>query len=815
MSLGKVGSIAVFIWCRATACDAPGGESRQAWGDGPSRDESSPKTWMRSKALREEKLDCFRGALTSLWALHPFFRSIIMKFSVLFLFVICLGSPAVAIERYVSPQGNDHNPGTLEQPWQTLEHSRDAVRAWRRSQPAGSGEAVTVWLRGGTYLLSRTFELTAEDSGTASAPVTFAAYRNETVRLSGGFTIPAGAFGQVHEAAALRRLPAESVPRVLEVDLRALGITDFGRHRQFGHGLPVVPAPLELFWNDAPLQVARYPNQGAIDIGQIIDSGSIPRVGDYSERGGRFRYTDPRHARWVGVEDVWFQGYFNHGYADDKIRAASIDPVKGEVTLASPHMYGLGSGQNFNQYVALNLLEELDQPGEWYVDAKAGKLFVWPPSEVGGARVSVSLLEQALVALDHVSFCTLRGLTIEEGRALGVSIEGGSDNLIVDCVVRNVGTAGILLGQGARQTFPHITADGYTGEPVSREIGSFSSHLYLNTTWERDAGKRHVIEGCEVYNTGSGGVFLGGGSKRRLVPGNNVVTDCRIHDFNRRNKMGAPGIMVDGCGNRVVHNEIYNADLQGIFVHGNDHIFEFNHIHHVAQNSNDASAWYLGRDPSDQGNMVRWNFFQDVGRPDRKWTMGVYCDDATCGVRVEGNVFYRAGSFGSVYSNGGQDIVIRNNLFIEGYGPAYQLKSMWYDFALDNIPHYFGENGLYKKRLLQAVDIHRPPYSDRYPLLKDWLDLLPDGKTYVGMRSLRNVFERNVLVKYEETFRMVGKYAQTEFGENFITQKDPGFVDASQLNFQLKDDSVVYRELPGFEPIPFAQIGPRPAAARK
>ena len=370
-----------------------------------------------------------------------------MKLLPQLLYLLWLLPSVHALERYVSPQGNDRNPGTLAAPWQTLVGARDAVRAWRQAQPAGRSEAVTVWLRGGTYPLSRTFELTMADGGTASAPVTYAAYQNETVRLSGGRVLPAVVFSPVHSAAARQRLPAESQPHVLEVDLSALGMTDFGRHRQFGHGLPVVPAPLELFWNDAALPLARYPNTGAIALGPILDPGSMPRNGDYSNRGGRFHYTDPRHARWVGVPDVWLQGYFNHGFADDKIRIAAIDPAKQEVTLAAPHLYALASGQNFNLYVALNLLEELDEPGEWYVDAAAGKLYLWPPGAVAGARVTVSVLEQALVALDHVSFCTLQGLTIEDGRALGVSIEGGADNRIVDCTVRNVGTAGILLGQ--------------------------------------------------------------------------------------------------------------------------------------------------------------------------------------------------------------------------------------------------------------------------------------------------------------------------------------------------------------------------------
>ncbi len=81
------------------------------------------------------------------------------------------------------------------------------------------------------------------------------------------------------------------------------------------------------------------------------------------------------------------------------------------------------------------------------------------------------------------------------------------------------------------------------------------------------------------------------------------------------------------------------------------------------------------------------------------------------------------------------------------------------------------------------MNIKAPPYSVKYPGLKDWLDLLPDGRTYVGMRPRRNVVDRNVLVRYEETFRLVAKYAQSDFGENFITQQDPGFVDAAKMDF--------------------------------
>jgi hypothetical protein len=734
----------------------------------------------------------------------------LIRILVCFLFIT---ASAPADEFFVSPGGKDANPGSRGLPFLTLERARQAVRALKDHGIPAAG--VTVWIRAGTYSLDSTLSLGPGDSGTKENRVVYSAWPGEEVRISGGRSIPTGAFHQVREAITLARVPAETRNHLLQADLSRLGITNFGKHRQFGHGLPIVPAPLELFINDLPMRLARYPNKGAIAIGEVIDPGSVPRTGDYKNiRGGMFRYADPRHAKWTGAPDIWLHGFFRYGFADDQIRVAAIDTVAGTIKLASPHMYGVGNGEPFNEYVALNLLEELDEPGEWYLDRSRGILFLWPPDGLEGARISVSLLDDPLISLKGVSYLTIQGVILECGRGIGVYMEEGEQNLLIGCVIRNLGTVGVMMGQGARQTFPHITADDYVGVPVSREVGSIHAHAYRNTAWDRKPGRAHGISGCEIYGTGSGGVLLGGGRKKDLSRGGSFVEDCRIHDFDRRNRALAAGVIVDGCGNRVAHNEIFNGDLQAIFVRGNEHVVEYNIIHDVARNSNDASAWYLGRDPSDQGNVVRYNFFHHIGRPDRKWTMGVYCDDATCNVLVEGNVFFKVASYGTVYSNGGHDIVVRNNIFIEGYGPAFQLKSMWYDFGIEEIPYFFGEKGVYTIRLKEAVDIKRPPFSTQYPALTDWLDLLPDGKTFVGMRPRRNVFDRNVLVKYEETFRLVGKYAQCEFGENYITQADPGFVNAAAMDFRLMEEAAVYKELPGFKPIPFEQMGVRKSSER-
>ena len=131
----------------------------------------------------------------------------------------------------------------------------------------------------------------------------------------------------------------------------------------------------------------------------------------------------------------------------------------------------------------------------------------------------------------------------------------------------------------------------------------------------------------------------------------------------------------------------------------------------------------------------------------------------------------------------------------------------WNATRKDLVPYYFGENGVYRRRLTKLLDISKPPYSTRYPGLVDWMDLMPDSLTYTGMRPRRNVLEDNVVVSYGETFMLTGMFAQCTMRNNFITTQDPGFIDAENLNFQLADDSIVYDKIPGFKHIPFDKIG--------
>jgi len=727
-----------------------------------------------------------------------------------FLVFINLASAIFAgeINFYVAPSGNDQNPGTRELPVATFSAARDLVRKYKSIHEFPTN-GITVWVSGGTYYQRESFVLNETDSGIPGSPVVWRAVEGEKVSVTGGISIATENFHKTSDKLISKSLTHNAAQNVQYCELKTLGIKNYGAIQRVGHGISVCSAPLELFFNHEPMTLARYPNEGFIPIGEVIDGGSIPRTGDYSDRGATFKYTDEQHAAWAGLDDVWFQGTFDNGYADDQIRVEKIDPVRKQVKLSSPHLYGVRSGQTYHRYIALNILEELDSPGEYYLDRKTGFLYFWPPSDLQKGTIMISITEEPLVCLEGASHIVFRDFTIEYGRGIGLYMERGQNNLIAGCTIRNVGTSGISMGQGSRQTFPGVTVDDYDGVPEPRSIGSYSTHMYKYSTWDRLAGINHRIQSCDIYNTGSGGIILSGGNKRKLVEGNNSVENCKIHDYNRRNKFRWAGVSVDGCGNKVSHCEIYNSDFHGIFSVGPEHLFEYNNLHHVTLNSNDVSAWYTGRNPSDRGLVIRYNYFHDCGNPGNM-TMGVYCDDSTCGVTVFGNVFYNMhNSYGVFYSNSGRDLTIKNNIVINPQDFTVELSPHYFTWYKGKAPLVFEKGKVFDQRLLKDINIKEPPYSEHYPELVNYMDIIVEGEEWEGMWTKRNVLTTNVIIGGNKDLIRIRQNGTGVFENinNFQTTNDPGFVDFKGENFMLHQDSEAFKKLPDFKPVPFDKMG--------
>ena len=292
-----------------------------------------------------------------------------------------LGLPLVsAADFYISPTGNDANPGSESRPFATLEAARDAARTLRQEGklPAGS---LTIWLRGGDYVRTSTLELNAADSGTAESPVVWRSYPDESVRLLGGRQLTE--FKPVTDVGVLERLDETARPMVREVDLRALGISEFGDLASRGFGRPTVPSHCELFIAGKPMTLARWPNEG-----QWEQIAGFPEANAQNDgHGGKigkledgFQYSGDRPRRWKDTDDIWVHGYWSWDWANSYERVASLDLEQRLIKTSPPYgQYGFRTGQRFH---FLNVLEELDQPGEWMLDRKAGKLYFWPPQDL-------------------------------------------------------------------------------------------------------------------------------------------------------------------------------------------------------------------------------------------------------------------------------------------------------------------------------------------------------------------------------------------------------------------------------------------------
>ncbi|MCA9449091.1 MAG: hypothetical protein KC931_18375, partial [Candidatus Omnitrophica bacterium] len=325
---------------------------------------------------------------------------------IFFLALVLPPTAGSAIQIHVSPSGSDDNPGTQEAPLATLNAARDTLR--QASVDGVREETATVWIHDGVYSLTETFSLSQEDGGTPGAIVQYRAIHPFKVHLTGGRQIPADAFEEVNDATTLERLPERSRQSVRRVDLAALGIEDLGVYPESFRNAQSLP---ELFFNGERMTLAQWPNEGWAEIDEVIESGPAPWRKHESDALGVFTYKEDHPATWAKVKELWLEGYWCFDWAAETIRAKSVDPDSRQITLSKQHVYGLGSGNPAaRRYRAVNLLEELDTAGEYFIDRERKALYFWPPSDLDGAEVVLSLLRDPLIEVQDVSHVQFTGL---------------------------------------------------------------------------------------------------------------------------------------------------------------------------------------------------------------------------------------------------------------------------------------------------------------------------------------------------------------------------------------------------------------------
>ena len=646
---------------------------------------------------------------------------------------------------YVATDGNDAWSGALSKPndsktdgsFATLNRARNEIRKLKKTSGLPK-EGVVVEVRGGIYQLTSPLLLETEDSGTESSPIIWRARAGEDVRLVGGLELTV--FNPVSDPEVLKRLDESARGHVLQADLNALGVKKTMQTVSVGNDFR-----MELFFQDKPMTLARWPNAEYTRISDVEEAEKEAKPGEPRfSKTGRIVYDGDRPSRWLGEKDAWLHGFWAIDWKEERQRIESIDTARHIIALKPPyHSKGYRQGQG---YYALNLLSELDMPGEWYHDRSSGMLYFWPPAPIDQGKAFVSLTP-IIVHMHDIAHVTLRGLTLEVSQGPAISGRNVDHINIIGCTIRNTAQWAIeLRGQNSR------------------------------------------VAGCDMSEMGFGGVHLSGGDRKTLTPGSLVVENNHIHHYARWDHMVKPAIKMNGVGNIATHNLIDNAPHQAIWWTGNDHLIEFNEIHSVCYESNDAGAIYAGEDWTERGTVVRHNYIHHLSGFEGRGCLGVYLDDENSGTEVSGNVFYKVtnsvNAMKAAVSTCGRDTIITNNIFVDCH-PAVEVSTrgaVWFDRL---------------KAKLDQMPYQAPLWSSRYPKLVNILDdepLAPKG----------NIIARNICVggKWSSLIKLAEPLVA--FESNLITD-DPHFIDIERGNFQLKEDSPAWKL--GFQRIPMEKIG--------
>lgn len=657
---------------------------------------------------------------------------------------------ARAATLYVSADGNDAWSGTLadpnaartDGPFATLEKARDEIRKRKAVGPLPMG-GIAVELRGGIYELPRPLELTAQDSGTQEAPIIYRARKGENARLFGGRVVTG--WKPVADPAMLSRFDKAAQGQVWQADLKALGITDLQ-----GINSPTTyqsDPGLELFFQDKPMTLARYPNSGYMRIASVVDAEGKARTGEATTPQGRFICVDSRPAHWANEKEVWLHGFWVWDWADVRIPLGSVDAAARTISLGPKpgRSFALRSGQWF---YAENVLSELDSPGEWYLDRDASILYFWPPAPLDSGKVVVSVVRD-LVRLNEVAHVTFRGLTVESGRGGAFVVKGGINVRVAACTIRN--------------------------------MGNWAVKVY--------GGKGHGVVGCDIYQTGQGGAHIEAGDRKTLTAAGHFADNNHIHHTARWDPVYQQAITVFGVGNRATHNLIHHVPHIAIGFTGNDQTIEYNEIHTAVFQSNDAGAIYTS--PPDEtwsmrGHKIRYNYLHNIHGFENKGCLGVYLDDCFSSADISGNIFYDVAT--PILIGGGRDNLMTNNLFVN-CRQAFSIDARGLGWAKGV--------GTFATKELLDLNYKQPPWSVRYPELLNILEdepLAPKG----------NLMARNVCWGGKWGWTEPKALPLVKF-ENNLIDTDPRFAGKPPADFTLAKDSPAWEV--GFKPIPFEKIG--------
>ena len=668
---------------------------------------------------------------------------------------------------YITSDGNDNNPGTKEKPFASLEKAKMAVRYLMVKRP---GVDITVYLMGGTYPLREPVVFGLEDSGGGNQSVTYAPFPGESAILSGG--TPIGNWEKLKKHP--KALPEESRGHIWVADLpdktgEALrfntlydenGLLPRARSKGFQPTTIIKKPPFAYRYYDR--DVLHFP-EGALK-------------------------------EWKNLEDIEILIRPTHAWVVNYLQLKSVDVSsltahtvqKGSYTLARIH----NMPDEHSCWVE-NVLEALDEPGEWVLNSREKKIYLWPREEAPGDRIVAASLSELI---------RVEGEINEYGPADKPVKNINFKNLTFSHSDRQVtGEPGgtMLVFRGAENCrvegcrFEHSGGNALLLEKHCQHIDIRSNHIHhlggqaISITGygpgTKDVNKKNRIINNHIHHCGL--LAWKAGGIRIYQSGENIVRNNRIHDLN----YGA--IWVSGVGPRnfgindstkwkgyylpkntsIRWEEVGEVktkwDVQP-FLHSRYNLIEDNEIHDIMKILGDGNG--ISISGSGPGNVIRRNLIYHTNG----W-WAIRTDDDQFNTMMRDNII-----IGNGFKLKHKNNFIQNNIFIHGGKACVVL--------LTNSPDCRVYRNIFVDSYHRESEVK---FSDTYNE--------PDSRVFVDYNLYWDL-EGNSMMTFMKEMQQEGSDKHSEYG-------DPLFSDLEHADFRLSKESPALQL--GFQPIAFEKIG--------
>lgn len=699
---------------------------------------------------------------------------------------------------FVSTVGDDSGDGSEEEPLRTLEKAIDVANEMRED----SDKLIEILLREGTYSVTNTIKII--NSQKDDSLLKISAYQDEKVTINAGVDIPLSAMNIADSDFTNAIIDKPNAGSVLQYNLKDAQIEDFGEISLRGHLISdEKEAQAELSLNGEVQKLAGWPNGEYTGLIKPIDSNEYgKRTKSGIANGCSFKVNYDRPSQWSKPEQAWLSGTIGPNYEFDYYPVSRFDSKEKRVYLSRG---ALEKYYTEPYYRFENVPEELDEPGEYYIDRQSGMLYFYPPEDA--PKDSVLTITMSTPTLDVSGKAPNSMFRIEN-----------SKNIVFENLIFKGGRGSAITGKNNSNI-----------KFINCEINSFGENGI-----RFDASTDITISDCKIHDVGQDGIlFVSCGNYQTLSPSNIVVSNNDIYNFARLERSYKTGIDFGyRCvGATAANNHIHNGPHAGMIFYGVNNDIYGNEFDNLVTEFSDMDALYCNNSnyPWERGNKIHNNYFHDIGKSSMNGrhqinVRAIRTDNRGCGLNIYENLFYNIGDGGNGNGNNGIGAItaegtrnrIFNNLFVdcnEAYFNTLQYKEIetaddgtLYPNTIINssgVEVANTINGAKVADLKKQMENYLPVYGKQFPELYNYFYEHPN-------MSKTNEFKNNMIINIaiplsnfngiqnEEGFR--GSQMLTAASGNYVSTSDPGFVSYDNGNLELSSSATLLVEgLPKFE----------------